>query len=395
MNKETLSLNSVTGANSRALVNYEASLYCKEHIDFGLASQLTHFIVHTSELSKQGTVSLASISGLLKLFTASQKKILLQIDIPCFNDDLPILVNSLGEFIEQGVVLRIEDVGLARLLLTRYPNMLWHLILAYHSKTALAWQGWIKYFGNSLKRLVISAEIPYLDLKNQQIIFKKTHKNVDIEILGAGKLTIFYSTRTIDSEVGHYQLSQPERDNTPNLRMFKSKHGFCVYFGQDIFILDLHEQILSSQPDVIRLDFYRSIHWNIFNRHYPQNNWQENVKREWASGTSYGFFMANRTDSPFRLLKNKNLSSIDPAKIVGASIEYVRDSHNVIKLEKNIKLPKMLTFITPEGFILKHCLENAENIFNHSTSNNLSPGYYLIKAVKKAVPKSVIIDETS
>lgn len=372
-------------------MHYQISIFKNTDLEKALASKFEYFIIHIKNFSKQGEITFSTLAEYYQKFKQQQKKLSLQIDMPVFDHQIDEIVFQITKLEKKNLSLRIENIGLARAIKEKFANIKIQLILLNHAKTAEAWLVLAKYFKDNLERLVVSSEIPFDDLKTQTDILKK-YKNIPIEIMGAGRIMLFFSLRDIPDEYDQKPLHQTQKPGVAPMRIFKHQDGFGIYHGQDLFILDLDKQIQHSRVDILRIDPYLNEHWQIITQDNALSpNWELQLKKNWQTSTSYGFFLKNRTDLPFKLLKNRNTGFINQATL-GEVIEYVRYSHMVVRFDRKIKLPCRVKIITPEGFKLEENLKEAKNLLTGQLNTDINPGYYLIPPIKRAITKSVLLD---
>ncbi len=342
-------------------------------------------VFYPKTLAKAGNIDLNDIPACLG--NSNLPKIEIQLDRPFFDEDFKDL-KWLNTFDSGTTILRVEDLGLADFLSKNYPQFAIALILNSHSKTLPAWQRWASALP-SLCKLIISPEISYRDLAIDILAFKKDFPAIKFELLAAGKISLYYSLRDYGTTPGNYRMQQLDKPGVPDLKVTSAEDEFIIYFGSDLFICNLADELAASAIDQARVELSKLEHFEVINSLYPKAGWQDELLRNWGSKTTSGFFHRNRTDLPLKLIKNRNLESIE-LNHIGQVLEYVPQSHILFELFSKITLPIKIMIITPDGIEISHDLEVVQALSGENKNGVLEVGQYLMPAIKRAVHKSKI-----
>ena len=369
---------------------YLAAVFSEKTADFSLDSPLQNLCLHLADFSRQGEIALIDAkTKLLPRFKQHRKLLSLQVDVLIKEQQLAWIIDQLRYFYEQGVTLRFENLGLARRMLDFYPDLKFQLLLPYHSKTSLAAVSWLEYFGSGLTRVVLSPEITSGQLSKIKQALSRVNPEIETEIMAAGRLPLFYSARQLELMSGHHRLTKLDKLHQKQLGLLVNQAGFSLFHEQDLFILDLKDEIKLSAVDALKLDFYRPAQWQVLNEQFAKAGWESKLKLAWGTKTTAGFFRSNRTDRPLRYLKNTYLEA-ERHQAVGYTVDYVRDAYTVILLEKHLRLPQELLFKTPDGFTSLVSLKAARKLGQQQLTTELNPGYYVIEPIRRAISKTMI-----
>ncbi|MEB3278552.1 MAG: U32 family peptidase [Lyngbya sp.] len=215
--------------------------------------------------------------------------------------------------------IRVCDPGAAWWVKSHFPQLKIQLIVETGNHNLEALQGWCEVLSGSLERLVLSIELP-----EAKLIEYCQKLPVACEILGVGRILLFYSPRSLLSkhisvksseEIRYLEttVASEESQNRP-FPTLETVHGTFMFLDKDQFILDRLESLEKAGLHTVRLDL----------RHLsPDENFDENfavnvdkicreildnpttLKTQWPRPIRAPFFKANRTTSIFNRMKSK------------------------------------------------------------------------------------------
>ncbi len=266
--------------------------------------------------------------------------------------------------LDQFSAVRVSDVGAAQWLAERYPNLL----------------SWCDLFQSTLSRLILSIELP-----EEKLARYCQTLPVDCELLGAGRILLFYSPRSLltpaiqekPSDLIEAQIQTEEYGNR-RFPIQESLHGTMMYLDQDQFLLNQLDALKDCGFHAIRVD----------TRHFTAQDRQclplakicalaeqnpKHLQQSWPYPVRAPFFKANRTTAFFPRLKSK-LSPLRDTNCLAECIgskngEYgiFRTLHPfdrthvkqmILPTKVAVDIPKDVTFQTISGEALGRCGPN-------------------------------------
>ncbi len=337
-------------------------IFQKRDYEFAKIIKAQEVIVGHLELSRQ------YIFG-----TSSLKKMIEDIDLPIF---LQWDILMTGESYKRAISLfeslsldkikgvRVRDPGAMRYLNDYYPELELHLILDEGNHNKIGLHKWASLFKNC-RRLIISSQLTKKFIKDFCRDIDK-----DIEILGFGRIPLFYSPRKLlnadidEFDYDHLEaLGHSEESAHKGFPLVQNRHGTFMYNTKDLSLLSEWEQAFEVGIDYIRieppkeLDDLGSLGIAVLKRD------TETLKKLMPRPLVKGFFNVNKTQVLFPKLKNYRLLPKGDSYI-GDVLDVQKNSLLAIKLRRpsrKIQIGDDLKIMTPDGKIkmLKiHCLKD-------------------------------------
>ncbi|MCG5059317.1 MAG: U32 family peptidase [Limnoraphis sp. WC205] len=303
--------------------------------------------------------------------------------------------------------IRVCDPGAAWWVKTHFPQLKIQLIVETGNHNFEALLGWCEVLSGSLERLILSIELP-----EQQLIEYCQKLPVGCEILGVGRILLFYSPRSLlaqhlsvnsSEEIRYIEttVASEETQNRP-FPTLETVHGTLMFLDKDQFILDQLYSLEKAGLQTVRLDL----------RHLSQaDNVAVNIdkicqqilenpttlKTQWPKPIRAPFFKANRTTSIFHRMKSKAKLSeyrheIGLAEIVAveskiAVIFYALQPFNFSQIHALIlptgeerELPEELEFRNLKGEVITKC--DGEQILITNWFKKAMPGAVLLGKIE-------------
>lgn len=303
--------------------------------------------------------------------------------------------------------IRVCDPGAAWWVKTHFPQLKIQLIVETGNHNFEALLGWCEVLSGSLERLILSIELP-----EQQLIEYCQKLPVGCEILGVGRILLFYSPRSLlaqhlsvnsSEEIRYIEttVASEETQNRP-FPTLETVHGTLMFLDKDQFILDQLYSLEKAGLQTVRLDL----------RHLSQaDNVAVNIdkicqqilenpttlKTQWPKPIRAPFFKANRTTSIFHRMKSKAKLSeyrheIGLAEIVAvesktAVIFYALQPFNFSQIHALIlptgeerQLPEELEFRNLKGEVITKC--DGEQILITNWFKKAMPGAVLLGKIE-------------
>jgi putative protease len=272
-------------------------------------------------------------------------------------------------------VLRVQDPGALEWSF-RQTQLPLQFIAENGNHNLEALKGWVEHVQGRMDRLVLSIELP-----KHQIVEYVRELNVPCELLGLGRILLFYTPRLLLSPLTEEQVAYNqtlsavgESEESPHkgFPIVENRHGTFMFHIKDFCVLEFVQELAAYGLSVLRLD----LRWSDFS-----------LLRELASPTRMkelypgelmrGFYHVNKTDVLFPKLKNSRLQNRS-GDYIGEVLEAERGSHLAIlvKNSRGLKRNDLLRFVHPKGdqidasiFSLKNlALEEVESIAPQETA---------------------------
>ena len=292
---------------------------------------LGEILIYPAALSKYGNFELSDFAaGLPDL---KGRKLVLVWDLLPDDEQLleqSLILKSWLKFFKQSsqiISIRFQDPGVGFFLQQNHPDLKLQLSLERFSHNLHSASCWEKIFQPQLEKIILSNLTPLSTIQE----WLKTIKT-PTELLGIGRLEIFYSPRKLVSGVANFangenasqdsiqqQLKIESIDRLGSWNgLVQNSRGSVLFNAKDICVLDCLTDIKAAGVDCLRLEPYQ-LEQFAFIEKALKTNW-DILANLWGTNHIAGFLKVNRTDAQFRMLKNKNLKAEDKEEI-GVVIE--------------------------------------------------------------------------
>ncbi|MDH5560123.1 MAG: U32 family peptidase [Deltaproteobacteria bacterium] len=373
------------------LTNFSINLRTSKHLFLVNKLPLEEVRLQSLLFSRSGQITEDDIGRCLIELHQANKKIVLEWNLLLGDSEIQALEETFAALVPHLSAVRFSDPGLGLFLAERYPNIPLHFELGQRCLNVPGVLGWSKTFGDSLKRLILSNQLPISSVGEIRL-----GTNLEIELLGLGRIEVFYSERKLLSshfgmrDEGWLETQAASEDRPKQVSdFFEGPNGTLMYYDRDLFILDYLDEIEKAGVDLLAMEFYQESQYQWLSELIGEQDWVSDLKKRWPKKTTKGFYKTNQTHKPFSRLTNKHLRQAKPRQLAFV-MESVKDSHVVIEVTKNFVLPFDTNIVTPEGKKFSYCLRTAKRLNGMETATNLSPGFYILPWIKYAVTSSIL-----
>ena len=242
--------------------------------------------------------------------------------------------------------IRVQDKGALNYLLERPHLPPAHAILETGNHNLEGIKKLLSLNPSRVERVVLS-----LELTQERVLKAARELPVPVEILGLGKILLYYSPRHLigsSRQARAHSLEGPHR----NLPVISTHHGTFLFHSRDRFILHLASELAMGGLGAMRIDLRFGgdpALIPLIAQSTPEAIKQ--LRQHWPAPLTQGFFQHNGTDLPFKNLKNSSLPPRDH-RYIGEVLEYVKGNHVAILVKSSqnpLSLGASITFHTPEG----------------------------------------------
>ncbi|MFZ1028405.1 MAG: U32 family peptidase [Limnoraphis robusta] len=303
--------------------------------------------------------------------------------------------------------IRVCDPGAAWWVKTNFPKLKIQLIVETGNHNFEALLGWCEVLSGSLERLILSIELP-----EQQLIEYCEKLPVACEILGVGRILLFYSPRSLlaqhlsvnsSEEIRYIEttVASEETQNRP-FPTLETVHGTLMFLDKDQFILDQLDSLEKAGLKTVRLDLRHlsqadNVAVNIDNICQQILENPTTLKTQWPRPIRAPFFKANRTTSIFHRMKSKAKLSeyrneIGLAEIVAVEsktavifyalqpFEFSQINALILPTGEERELPEELEFRNLKGEVMTQC--DGEQILITNWFKKAMPGAVLLGKIE-------------
>ena len=212
--------------------------------------------------------------------------------------------------LDQFSAIRVSDIGVALWLAEHRPNCPLQLNVETGNHNLKGLLSWCDLFKDTLDRLILSIELP-----EEKLAIYCRELPIDCELLGAGRILLFYSPRRLLSPAMKRQESaliettiQTDEYGDRNFPTQESIHGTLMYLDKDQFLLDRLTDLQNCGFHTIRIDtrhFQPSDSLTLAQICEQMMSHPNHLKTSWPYPVRAPFFKANRTTATFPRLKSK------------------------------------------------------------------------------------------
>ena len=355
------------------------------------APDLAEVLIEPTLLARQGIVSLEKATALARYAVARQLRPVLAWDMLVTEREMAAVDPQLRQWnIEPFAAVRVSDIGAAAWIQQAWPTMPIQLSVEAGSHNREALLGWCEYFGDSLERLILSIELP-----EEKLIDYSRTLPVACEVLGAGRILLFYSPRSLlashlpqeeegDDELWIEATAVSEHTSARALPTLETRHGTFLFLDKDQFILDRLDALRAGGLHTVRIDLRHLARVDGDDASDDTHSAAQiveiceqivddpkSVRAAWPHPTQAPFFRTNRTTAQFSRMKSQLHRYRDEdclAEVVASErnryVAYQTLQPFGVEAAQNILLPTgeerpfppKTLFRTPAGDFVQECL---------------------------------------
>ena len=332
---------------------------CKE------ASLVEEVLIEPRVLSKLGQLDSYETIDLASYSAANNLRPILVWDIRMTESKLKLCIDYIQKLnLDSFFAIRVLDLGALHYLMEKFPSMPVQLLCERGNNNEASLHAWCDYVkaksGRFPSRLVISPELSGDDIT-------RYCKNLPspVELLAAGPLEIFYSSRHLlsaffqkdqdPSKIMSTKISSMEGQGVQH-RIYESEHGTFLFHEKDQFLLAHSKFLDAAGVNTLRLDLrftpigmgssvtiarYSSILEQLLNGEHPTLTWP----CPWTDS----FFVQGKTNSDFAFLKSSSSLIRKSEKVIAELVAFERDQFSAFKMMSAASIEGPLYLVIPTG----------------------------------------------
>jgi U32 family peptidase len=297
-------------------------------------------------------------------------KVIFEWDILMTENNFLGLATKMPHFLSAIDSLRVQDPGALEWSFKHTDKPL-QFIAENGNHNLVALQGWIDHVKGRMERLVLSIELPKTTIEEYVNTLK-----VPCELLGLGRILLFYTPRLLLSPLAEDKFSYHESINAigeseesphKGFPIVENRHGTFMFHIKDFCLVEFAQDLQKMGLSFFRVDF----RWSDFEllKMVKSLTTQTNDGELEAFKTAYpqdlmrGFYLVNKTDVLFPKLKNHRLQNRE-GTYIGEVMEAEKGSHLAIyvKNPKGLSKNDKIRIVHPKGEIFEVAIYSLKNL---------------------------------
>jgi U32 family peptidase len=319
------------------------------------SEMIQELLIECDALSRLGGNSLTTVIELAKYATRYNLSSVLIADVIVREPELPNFINTINQIPQELFsAIRVSDLGLAYWILENTKSNIHFCAEAgFHNLSGIL--ALSEIFGQRLTRIVLSNELPLTTISKWCQAIK-----VPVEILGAGRIELFYTPRPLLSNnfttnnnfFGITEvLSSSEDSHNRAFPTVESRHGTIMFLHKD-------RNLFSNFKE---LEFVKVATFRIDMRHISNapsrctgigeilNSLTSDKVVNWPIASMVPFQRTNGTTRQFSKLRSFIAEGKKKKDCFAIVLDTKKDQYTALKAFKPLEISDNFIFATPEG----------------------------------------------
>lgn len=349
------------------LTSYARSLH---ELNILKAKGFEEVILEPKSLSRFGKLTSAEVESFAKRAKELGLRVLLEWDILMTEDVFQAKLTDIKTLSAFADALRVQDPGALHWAIDN-SNLPLQFIAENGNHNLKALQGWVELAKGKLERIILSIE-----LSRSAIEEYVTKLSVPCELLGFGRILLFYTPRPLLSALVPEKMSQNEElaalgesEESPHkgFPIVENQHGTFMFHIKEFCLVDFAAELKSLGLSYFRIDQRwenpsRLSEISELAKSFSTSTFEE-LKANYSQDLMRGFYLVNKTDVLFPKLKNSRLQGRD-ANYIGEVLEAEKSSHLAIMIKnpKGLKVTDQLKILHPKGEVFEAKIYSLRNL---------------------------------
>lgn len=297
-------------------------------------------------------------------------KVIFEWDILMTENTFVNLSNEILPLLDSFDSLRVQDPGALQWGFKNTDKPL-QFIAENGNHNLVGLKGWIDHVEGRMERIALSIELPKTTIEEYVKLL-----NVPCELLGLGRILLFYTPRQLLSPLAEDKFSfnetlsavgESEESPHKGFPIVENRHGTFMFHIKDFCLVDFAHELKAIGLDTFRVD----LRWSDFSElkviQSLVNQFDDKVfeafKEKYPQDLMRGFYLVNKTDVLFPKLKNHRLQKRE-GDYVGEVLEAEKGSHLAIfvKNPKGLKKTDKLKILHPKGEVMEAMIYSLRNL---------------------------------
>jgi len=297
-------------------------------------------------------------------------KVIFEWDILMTENTFLKLALEIAPFLDSFDSLRVQDPGALEWGFKNTTKPL-QFIAENGNHNLPGLQGWIDHVQGRMERIALSIELPKIKIEEYCKILK-----VHCELLGLGRILLFYTPRQLLSPLSEDKLSfnqeisavgESEESPHKGFPIIENRHGTFMFHIKDFCLVDFAHELKSLGLGFFRIDlrfsaFDQLKELKALTEDFNEDSFRE-FKEKYPQDLMRGFYLVNKTDVLFPKLKNHRLQSRE-GNYLGEVLEAEKGSHLAIfvKNSKGLRKSDKLKIVHPKGEVFEALIYSLRNL---------------------------------
>lgn len=313
-------------------------------------------ILEPKSLSRFGKLSEEEFIEASKRAKELGLRVLLEWDILMTEDVFTAKETAIKKLLPYADAIRVQDPGALNWVLTN-TELPFQFIAENGNHNIKALKGWIDLAEGRMERVILSIE-----LSKDTIAQYTKELPIPCELLGFGRILLFYTPRPLLSSLTPEKISQNEEllalgesEESPHkgFPLIENQHGTFMFHIKEFCLVDYAKELGSNGLSFFRVDQrfeerkLREITELV--KDFSEDEFLK-FKEDYSQDLMRGFYLVNKTDVLFPKLKNSRLQQRE-GNYLGEVLEVEKSSHLaiMIKNKKGLKKSDLLKILHPRG----------------------------------------------
>ncbi len=331
-------------------------------------SGITEVIVGMREFSRFGRLEHESFLKLSTDARALGMRVIFEWDILMTEENFDVCASKIHSYMDHFDVLRVQDPGAFHWAVHRCEKPI-HFIAESGNHNLEALKGWCEAGGSKLERIILSIELARETLKEYC-----TKLPVPCELLGLGRILLFYSPRSLLAPLNPEKivvneeieaLGESEESPHKGFPVLENRHGTFMFHIKEFCLVEYASDLAGIGLSWLRIDqrFNERNFTPEAVKIVKREAMFENFKAEYPQELMRGFYHVNKSDVLFPKLKNMRLQNRS-ADYLGEVLEAEKSSHLaiIVKSVKGLKVGDKFQIVHPKGEIFEGEVYSLRNV---------------------------------
>lgn len=327
-------------------------------------------ILEPKSLSRFGKLSAEEFISLSQRSRELGLRVLLEWDILMTEDVFVARAPEIQSLLPYADAIRVQDPGALHWVQTQTDKPI-QFIAENGNHNLKALESWITLSEGRIERLILSIELS----KNTIAEYVKKLP-VPCELLGFGRILLFYTPRPLLSSLVPAKVSQNEElaalgesEESPHkgFPIVENQHGTFMFHIKEFCLVEFAHELKEMGLSYFRIDQRWETPHQLQTLMSLVNTFDQaqfdSFKSDYSQDLMRGFYLVNKTDVLFPKLKNSRLQKRE-GNYVGEVLEAEKSSHLAIlvKNPKGLKESDMLKILHPKGETFETKIYSLKNI---------------------------------
>lgn len=295
-------------------------------------------------------------------------RIIFEWDILMTEESFKKVIHEITSYLEVVDAIRVQDPGAYHWAMEKTKKPL-QFIAENGNHNIEALLGWCEAGAGRLERIILSIE-----LSRDSLLEYCQKLPVPAELLGLGRILLFYSPRSLLSPLNPeresvnediHALGESEESPHKGFPVLENRHGTFMFHIKEFCLLDYASDLRSIGLSFLRIDqrFSENSFFTDAVKVARREKMFESFREEYPQELMRGFYHVNKSDVLFPKLKNMRLQNRG-GDYLGEVLEAEKASHLAIlvKNPRGMKVGDAFRIIHPKGAVFEGVIHSLKDV---------------------------------